>query len=69
MQGAATFVTMNNLLKKAAQSGVIDEVIRQAARAIANEADTVLHEKPADLSKAYDVLLMLRGVLQHIYAA
>jgi hypothetical protein len=69
IQGASTFVTMNSLLKKAVESGVIDEVIRQTARTIANEADTVLHEKPADLSKAYEVLLMLRGVLQHIYAA
>jgi hypothetical protein len=68
IQGAATFVTMNSLLKKAVDSGVIDDVIRQTARTIANEADTVLHEKPADLAKAYDVLLMLRGVLQHVYA-
>jgi len=46
---------------------VIDNTIRKIAREIANEADDVLHEKPASLAKAYEVLLALRGVLQHVY--
>jgi len=67
-QGGEIFVDMNSLLDEAEGAGVIDGVIRKAARKMASEADAVLHEKPADLPKAYDVLLMLRGVLQHIYA-
>jgi hypothetical protein len=67
-QGKRIFLDMNGLLNEAEGSGTIDGVIRRTARRIATEADTVLHEIPADLAKAYDVLLMLRGVLQHIYA-
>jgi hypothetical protein len=67
-QDRRIFVDMNNLLDEAEGAGVIDIVIRKTARKIASEADAVLHERPADLPKAYDVLLMLRGVLQHIYA-
>ena len=59
---------MNSLLDEAEGGGVIDGVDRKIARKLANDADTVLHEKPADLTKAFGVLLMLRGVLQHIYA-
>lgn len=57
---------MKDLLKNAVDSGVIDEVIRQTIRTIVKEANTVLHVKPADLAKAYEMLVMLRGVLQHL---
>jgi hypothetical protein len=67
-QGTKIFLDMNSLLDEAEGLGAIDAVIRRAARKIASEADAVLHEKPADLAKAFDVLLMLRGVLQHVYA-
>lgn len=66
-QDRKVFLEMNSLLDEAEGAGVIDGVIRRTARRIATEADGVLHEKPADLAKAYNVLLMLRGVLQHIY--
>ncbi len=66
-QGTETFVKMDDLLDEAESAGVIDSVIRKSAREIADEADDVLHEKPADLTKAYAVLLLLRGVLQHVY--
>jgi len=68
IQGAPSFIPMKNLLKKAVDDGVIDGVIRQSIETIAKEGNTVLHEKPADLAKAYDLLVMLRGVLQHLYA-
>ncbi len=67
-QGTETFVEMNDLLDEAQGAGIIDNTIRRMARAIANEADAVLHAKPTDLAKAYDVLLKLRGVPQHVYA-
>lgn len=67
-QSTGTFVTMAALLDEAESGDVIDSVVRRAAREIADEADDVLHEKPADLAKAYDVLLKLRGVLQHVFA-
>lgn len=67
-QGVKIFLDMNRLLDEAEGGGVIDGVIRKTARKLATEADAVLHERPADLTKAYDVLLMLRGILQHIYA-
>lgn len=67
-QGVKIFLDMNRLLDEAEGGGVIDGVIRKTARKLATEADAVLHERPADLPKAYDVLLMLRGVLQHIYS-
>lgn len=67
-QNKKIFLDMNSLLDEAEGAGVIDSVIRKTARKIATEADNVLHEKPADLAKAYDVLVMLRGVLQHLFA-
>lgn len=67
-QGTGTFVKMEDLLNEAESAGVIDGVIRKSAREIADEADDVLHEKPADLTKAYKVLVLLRGILQHVYA-
>lgn len=68
-QSRKLFIEMKDLLDEAEGAGVIDGVIRKAARKIATEADDVLHEKPADLKKAYEVLLNLRGVLQHIFSA
>jgi hypothetical protein len=59
---------MNFLLDEAEGARVIDNTIRKMARKIADEADDVLHEKPTSLSKAYEVLIMLRGILQHVYA-
>ncbi|MGD0842481.1 MAG: hypothetical protein ABSA32_15125 [Candidatus Acidiferrales bacterium] len=67
-QGRKIFVDMNGLLDEAEGGNVIDGVIRKIARKIASDADLVLHEEPADAARAYEVLLMLRGVLQHIYA-
>jgi hypothetical protein len=67
-QGTGTFVKMEALLDEAEGAGVIDSVMRKAARKIADDADDVLHEKPVDSKKAYEVLLALRGVLQHVYA-
>jgi hypothetical protein len=66
-QGTGHFIKMEDLLDEAEGDGVIDAVIRKTARDAASEADAVLHEKPADLPKAYEVLLELRGVLQHLY--
>jgi hypothetical protein len=42
-QGTGTFVKMEDLLDEARGAGVIDTVIRKAARQIANDADDVLH--------------------------
>jgi len=67
-QATATFVEMNDLLDEAEGAGIIDSTIRRTAREIADEADVVLHEQPTHLDKAYDVLVKLRGVLQHVYA-
>jgi hypothetical protein len=67
-QGTPPFVRMNELLKKAEGAGIIDNTIRSAIREVADEANDVLHVKPTDLAKAYDVLVKVRGVLQHLYA-
>jgi hypothetical protein len=67
-QGTGTFVNMETLLEEAEGAGVVDSVMRKVARKLADDADDVLHEKPADSKKAYEVLLALRGVLQHVYA-
>ncbi len=71
-QSSGTFLPMNQLLDEAENdpevAPVIDKYVRQMARKIANAADLVLHEKPTDLATAYEVLLLLRSVLQHIYA-
>ena len=67
-QGKQIFLDMNTLLDESEGAGVIDSVVRKMARKIATEADAVLHEKPANLTKAYEVLVLLRGVLQHVFA-
>jgi hypothetical protein len=66
-QGTRTVVAMNDLLDEAEGAQVIDKTIRRMAREIATEADDVLHEKPTSLAKAYEVLILLRGVFQHVY--
>ncbi len=66
-QGKKLFLTMNDLLDEAEGAKVIDSVIRTAAREIATEGDRVLHERPADIDAAYEVLVKLKGVLQHVY--
>lgn len=67
-QGTGTFVEMKTLLKESEGAGIIDGPIRRMARKIADAADDVLHERPTDLKQASEVLLLLRGVLQHLYS-
>jgi len=66
-QGTGTFVRMNDLLDEAEGAQIIDQTVRRMARDIADQADDVLHEKPTSLAYAYEVLIKLRGVLQHVY--
>ena len=66
-QGTPTSIEMNTLLDEAEGAGVIDKTIRRLARKVANEANNVLHERPTSLAKTYEVLAMLRSVLQHLY--
>ena len=66
-QSTKTYVPMKDLLEEAEGAGVLDELNRRVAREIAAAANDVLHEKPSDDSKAYEVLVLLRGVLQHVY--
>lgn len=68
-QGTRTFVEMRELLDEAEGAQIIDGTIRKMCRKIADEADDVLHERPTSLANAYEVLVILRGVLQHIYTA
>ena len=69
-QGKRTFVGMKDLLDEAESANVIrDKMIKQMARDVAREADDVLHEKPTTISKAYETLVKLRGVLQHVYGS
>jgi len=67
-QGTRWFGDMGILLDEAEAAGVIDRPVREMARSVYRNANDVLHEKPASLTTAFDVLLSLRGVLQHIYA-
>ena len=67
-QGQRIYVEMNDLLEEAETAGVIEKMLRRMARKVAQEADDVLHEKPTSITKASEVLLLLRGVLQHIYS-
>jgi hypothetical protein len=67
-QSTGTFVAMNDLLDEAESANVIrDKTIRCMAREVADRADEVLHEQPTTLSVAFDTLVKLRGVLQHVY--
>lgn len=67
-QSTNTFVEMRDLLDEAESAGVIDHANRVFAREVADAADNVLHEKPATLKHALDVLTKMRGVLQFIYS-
>lgn len=67
-QPSGGFIKFQDLLKEARRWHLLDGVTEKIARAVANAADDVLHEKPADISEARDVLDQLRGVLQHIYS-
>jgi hypothetical protein len=67
-QGQASYIEMKDLLDEAERAGVIDKTLRRMARRVADEADDVLHEKPTSITKAYEVLLLLRGILQHVYS-
>lgn len=59
---------MSKLLDEAEGAGLIDGTVRRMAREVSKAANDVLHEKPTDLKRAYEVLLKLRGILQHLYA-
>jgi hypothetical protein len=66
--GKRTQLEMANLLDEAEGAQIIDGEVRKTARKLANQANLVLHQEPADLAKAFDVLLMLHAILKHIYS-
>ncbi|MFZ3264884.1 MAG: DUF4145 domain-containing protein [Terriglobales bacterium] len=67
-QQSGEFVTFQELLKDAKKWNVLDRTMELCAREVANAGDLVMHEKPATLSEALDVLIKLRGLLEHIYS-
>ena len=67
-QSTGTFVKIKDLLDEAEQAQVLDKVTRQVADRIVKVANDVLHERATDLTEAFDVLVLLRGLLQHLYS-
>jgi hypothetical protein len=57
------------LLKEARKWNILDETTGRLAREVANAGDKVMHERPADLLKAAEVLTRVRELLEHIYSA
>ena len=67
-QSKGHFVELRKLIDEAETAGVLDATTRRIAKDIARDANNVLHEKPTDLKKAKQMLIALRGVLQHVYS-
>jgi len=67
-QLSGSFITWQELLKEARKWNLLDEATEAMAREVANAADEVLHEKPADWNKAEEVVLNVRGLIQQIYS-
>ncbi|MCI0723927.1 MAG: hypothetical protein L0338_33960 [Acidobacteria bacterium] len=68
-QLSGKFIKFHELLEEAEKWHLLDKVTKRIARDLAKAADDVLHEKPATLEKAREILEQLRGLLQHIYSA
>jgi hypothetical protein len=67
-QLSGEFVRFQDLLQEARRWNILDKRTEAIARAVANAGNEVLHEKPIDLDKAYDVLTKVGGLLEHIYS-
>jgi hypothetical protein len=68
MQLSGDFIKFQDLLKEARKWNILDDVMEQCARDVANAGDDVMHDRPANLSKALEVLDKLRGLFRHIYS-
>jgi hypothetical protein len=67
-QGKRQSVGLSELLDEAETAHVIrDKTVGSMAREVAKTANDVLHQKPATIAEAYEMLIKLRGVLQHLY--
>lgn len=60
---------LSELINEAYKYHLLDRTTRRIAREVARDGNNVLHEKPAGLNKAYNVLLKLRGLVQQVYSA
>lgn len=69
LQLSREFRTFQDLLKEARKWNILDDIMEKCAREVANAGDDVLHDRPADLRKALEVLDKLRGLFRHIYSS
>ncbi len=69
LQLSGNFIKFHELLEEPEKWHLLDKVTKRIARDLAKAADDVLHEKPATLEEARELLDQLRGLLQHIYSA
>jgi hypothetical protein len=67
-QLTGSFIKFHDLIDEAYKYHLLDRTTKEIARHIAKDADDVLHEKPADSMKASEVLVKLRGLIQHLYS-
>jgi hypothetical protein len=67
-QQSGEFIKFQDLLREASKWNILDRTMELCAREVANAGDVVMHEKPATLPEAYEVLCKLRGLLEHIYS-
>ncbi len=69
LQLSGSFIKFHELLEEAEKWHLLDGFTKRIARDLAKAADDVLHEKPATMEEAGQLLDQLRGLLQHIYSA
>jgi hypothetical protein len=67
-QLSGTYTKLHELIDEAHKYHLLDKAAKEIARSVANSADDVLHEKPSNLDNVWEVLLNLRGLVQHIYS-
>jgi hypothetical protein len=62
-------IKFQELVDEAKKWNILDDKTARAARDTANKANSVLHSEPIGDSRALDVLIEVRGLLQQIYDA
>jgi hypothetical protein len=68
-QLSGTFTKFQDLVNEAVRWNVLGKQNARIARRLAKEGDDVLHEKPIDLTKAREVLVQVRSLIQQIYSS
>lgn len=68
VQGKSVFIKFQDLVTRAKDHKILDSLAEKQARNAAEMANDVLHRNVTDSPGALNILIEVRGVLQHVYS-